>query len=335
MFDHKHYVPILKTKAGERWAIDHLGQTIKQRLTPLFEIHAHQEKGNVPHAQEMCDGLESVWGTSSEFFLDTVWLHDATGDSATIEAIFDYARSIGLQAIPVVRVSYDPATLDVIRDIVAQDLRGCLFRLAHNHAGAHPAINGMVSYLAIPRNQMDLLLDYRHLPMTLAAQVTSLPNLNDWRTLIAASGAFPRSITALPQNQWHQLPRHDWMTWRQAVVGGLARRPAFSDYTIRDPGPAASFGDPSVNLRYTKDTHWLVRVGGKFRLGHAAEMHSICQSLVGMPQYDGAAYSQGDHVINEVAQQNTGPGAAQQWLQWGMNHHMTFVVNQIHSDPAL
>src|SRR5689334_18626871 len=116
MFGHKHYVPILKAKAGERWAIDHLALAARGELTPLFEIHAHQKKDDIPHAQEMCDGLVSVWGTATPVFLDTIWLHGPQGDSAIIQGTFDYARTLGLQAIPVIRTTFDAAALDSVRD---------------------------------------------------------------------------------------------------------------------------------------------------------------------------------------------------------------------------
>jgi hypothetical protein len=281
MFTHKHYVPILKTKAGERWAIDHLTLAAKARLTPLFEIHQHKDTASADHAEDMCDGLASVWGTASAFFLDTVWLHGVTGDSTIIQKTFDYARTLSLPAIPVIRVSYDQATLDVIQDIVTQDKRGCMIRLPSTDApGAAAAINGVVQYLKVDRDQIDLMLDYRTHPMTLAADVPQLPTINEWRTFSAASGSFPRSLAQYTLNEWHPITRHDWNSWLTGITGGnLIRNPAFADYTMRDPGPPAGGGDPSVTLKYTIADRWLVRIGRKFQAGFSTDIHGICASL--------------------------------------------------------
>jgi hypothetical protein len=337
VFGHKHYVPILKAKAGERWAIDRLSLATRKDLTPLFEIHAHKNKGDVEHAEEVCDAMSSVWGTASRFFLDTVWLHDPTGDSVVVEGTFDYARSIGLLAVPVVRLTYDAATLDIIRDIMDQDDRGCMLRLpVRDLTGADAAINGVVQYLQTTPAQIDLLVDYRHHPMDLPTDVPAVPTINAWRTFTAASGSCPRSLVGLPLNVWQPLQRHDWITWLAGVTGGgLARRPAFGDYTMRDPGPPAGGGNPPVSIKYTTASNWMARLGRRFQAGFSGDMFAICADLVTRADYSGPAFSVGDHTINEVAQQNDGPGNPQHWLQWGMNHHMTFVVDQIRHHPGL
>lgn len=336
MFDHKHYVPILKTKAGERWAIDRLDLAARQFITPLFEIHSHKKKGDVEHAQDVCDALNNVW-PDSLFFLDTLWLHDIVGDPSILEGVFNYARAVGLQAIPVVRTTYDQATLDVIRDIDAADSRGCLVRYpASELAAAASAIPPVVAYLQIPPDRIDLMLDYRHHPMNLAGDVPSLPTVHVWRTFSAASGACPRSMATYPLNVWHQLPRHDWMTWEAGVVGGgLTRKPAFSDYTVRDPGPPVGGGDPPVSLKYTSDSHWLARLGRKFQAGFSTDIYAICADLVTRSEYRGPTFSIGDAAISRTAQRLGGPGSPQYWLQWAMNHHMTFVADQIQSHHGI
>ena len=336
MFNHKHYLPILKTKAGERWAIDRIKSGTRPYLTPVFELHKHKTKDGESHAEEICESLSSVWGTEP-FYLDTIWLHSEFGDALLIEAVFEAARSRGLNAIPVVRVTYNQSALDVITDIVTLDHRGYMLRLANDHASSHHIITAIVDYIAKPRTEVDLLLDYRNHSMSLQNDVPRLPTLNDWRTFSAASGTFPRSLASLPLHSWSSVPRHDWTTWEAGVAHStLPRKPAFADYTIRDPGPPADGGEPSANLRYAKDTDWRVNVGGKFKQGFSTDMHTICASLVAMLQvYDGSTFSAGDDFINQVAMHIIGPGAPQQWVQWGMSHHMEFVVNQIQNHPLL
>lgn len=38
VFNERHYVPILRWKRGERWALKQLAEADKQRLTPLIEL---------------------------------------------------------------------------------------------------------------------------------------------------------------------------------------------------------------------------------------------------------------------------------------------------------
>jgi len=58
-------------------------------------------------------------------------------------------------------------------------------------------------------------------------------------------------------------------------------------------------------------------------------MISICQSLVSQLFYNGAAFSAGDREIADIAQKAINSGGGQQWTQWGVSHHLEFVVNQL------
>jgi hypothetical protein len=336
MFDHKHYIPILKTKAGERWAIENLRQRTKSNITPLFEIHQHRTMAPAEHAASLFEDMVVIWGTDRPFFLDTVWLHDAVGDPAIIRDVFAAARASGLQAIPVMRLTYENPTRTEIRSIVQTDGLSYLLRLPHDQVADAPAINTAVAEIAQPINTVHLMVDYRSNAMNLAVDVPRVVNLLQWQTFAAASGVFPGSLTHLPQGVWSPIQRNDWLGWIQPVAAGiLPRRPTFSDYTMRDPGAPADFGEPSVNLRYTKSTYWLVRIGGRFKAGAAPQMFQVCQDLVARPDFDGANFSQGDQAIADVAAAISGPGNPQQWLQWCINHHIEFNVQTIRNHPAL
>ncbi|MCE5301600.1 MAG: beta family protein [Planctomycetaceae bacterium] len=336
MFDHKHYVPILKTKAGERWAIANLRQRTKSFITPLFEVHKHRTMSAVEYAPELCEDLASVWGTDLPFFMDTTWLHGATGDAEIIHAVFESARNSGLQAIPVVRRGYDDATYTEIQAIVAEDGLGYLLRLLSNTISDAATINDIVQHIGVPISSAHLMVDYRTVSMNLPIDLPQIPNLSQWQTLIAASGVFPASVSGIPIGNWNIIQRNDWMSWiEQLTSGQLPRQPAFSDYAMRSPGAPSDFGDPSVNLRYAKSAHWIVRVGGRFKQGHAPDMFRICQELVARPEFDGQNFSVGDQAIFEVATQVSGPGAPQQWLQWCMNHHIEFTSQEIRNHPLL
>jgi hypothetical protein len=53
--------------------------------------------------------------------------------------------------------------------------------------------------------------------------------------------------------------------------------------------------------------------------------------LCDLPEYCGETYSSGDEYIKEMSLQSTKTGDASEWLQAGINHHMTFVVRQLAS----
>lgn len=334
-FDHKHYVPILKTKAGERWALSHLAPGLRSDFTPLMELHPHDELGVGAHAADICEALEAIW-SDAPFFLDTVWFHSETGNPAVIDAVFSAARAHSLSAIPVVRLTYGRTTLQQIRAEIDEDDRGYLLRLTPDEIADTHRIDAVLGDLELPASEVHLMLDYRGRAMNLLTHVPTVPHLEDWRTFTSASGSFPRSLATLPLNAWQQLPRHDWTTWESAVAGGgLARLPAYGDYTTRDYGEPAAGGRPSVNLRYTTDNHWLVQVGGKVAAGAAPDFKRFCQQLISRPEYTGQAFSAGDQELYSRAQLGTSSGGSQSWVQWSINHHLTFVNQQIQTHAGL
>jgi hypothetical protein len=335
-FGHKHYVPILKTKGGERWALSYLKSQTIEHVSPLLEFHPHKTKPLATHLEETCEGLEAAWGNEREVFLDTLWLHlgkktnlsqKETGDATTIKSSLDCART-HIKAVPVVRLSYGKASRKEIRSAIEEDGRGFLLRIRPSELAHEGRVEEVLNDLGVTPNTGHLLLDYRGLPMNLESDVPKIPYLKQWRTFSSAAGVFPRSLTGLSLNKWYKIPREDWEGWNSAVVGKLlSRKPAFADYTTRDHGAPADGGSPSVNLRYTRANNWLVRIGGKVKDGASAQMKQVCKSLIAMKsEFDGPNYSAGDNEIYKTAQPDTGPGNPGQWVKWGISHHIVLTA---------
>ncbi len=333
MFTHKHYVPILKTKAGERAAIRTLKAASKPHVTPLFELHPHASTNEVDHAKDVAKKLAADWGTGNRCFVDSMYISSA----AAFLAFFDEARGLGLQVIPVVHTTSGLPLLQAAQQIHGADNRGVMIRCeASGIAGVGAALPSLTSFLAIPRNQVDLLLDYERRAMALPTDVPQIPNIADWRTFTAASGVFPPSLAPLPLYAWQPTVRHCWHTWLAALAGPLARKPTFSDYGTRSPGKPPAGGEPSVNVRYATAADWQVQLGGKVKDGRSTDIYPICANLITQHWYSGPAFSSGDSTFHDVASHTSpGPGNSTSWVQWSLNHHLEFVSNQIQTHPGV
>jgi Beta protein len=335
-FGHRHYIPILKTKMGERWALSHLDLKTIQHLSPLMELHPHKKNPIPVHIEETCEALEAAWGSEREMFLDTLWLHHGKkseqlhkeqGDPSAIRTSLDCARA-HLKAIPVVRLAYKKPSRDEVRSAIEKDGRGYMLRIRPSELKDKELIAGLLKELKVTPSEGHLLLDYRKDQMNLAFDVPRIPFIAQWRTFTSASGVFPRSLVGFTLNKWHKIERTDWVGWETATAGGgLNRKPAFADYTTRDPGPPVDGGSPSVNLRYARGATWLVRVGGKVKEGASSQMKQVCKSLVAMAgEYAGPEFSAGDNEIFKTAGPETGPGNPGQWVKWGVSHHMVLTA---------
>jgi hypothetical protein len=327
------YVPIVKSKGGERWALSNLLPETKPRVRPVVELHAHKTKSFNEHLEELCEDLAEALG-SNRFYMDGIWLHDELGDPSILTRIFARARAHGLRVIPVVRPTFSTASLHRVRDIVEEDGRGYLIRGTHEEIADEVRIERTVESVGLPCSKVDLLLDYRGRSMTLDEEVASIAHLSEWRRLIAASGVFPRSVADLTLTTWQNIERCDWTSWQGGIASGLPRDPVYSDYVTRAPGAPAQGGNPPVHLRYTSDDIWAVRVDGRHQDGDAVEMHNICESLIEQPFFRGAEFSAGDMEIVRTADPDEGPGGPMQWLQWCVSHHIEQVVDQLTSVAA-
>lgn len=254
MFDHKHYVPILKTKLAEIWSLAHLRTDCRTNITPLLEVHRPKKQKDKPpppmiaHIEKVFDSIRLRWGVAP-FFVDTEWINDPHDAAAAITETLNACRRREMKAIPVVKIGYDDVALDAIKSAVEIDGRGYMFRVDAEDAGAHVVIGRILSYLGVSKGEVHLLLDYKEQPMNLAVDILRLPSIDEWATLSAASAAFPKTISNLPQRTWIDMPRFDWNSWERSTrEDSLARKPTFSDYATRCAGPPANGGDPIVHL---------------------------------------------------------------------------------------
>ncbi|HLL88866.1 MAG TPA: hypothetical protein VK324_06160 [Tepidisphaeraceae bacterium] len=347
-FSHKHYVPILKTKEGERWALSHLPPAMRRLVTPLLEIHPPKKPRTTPapskakkprppkppktlkdHVGGICEALSVDWGPDHPLFVDTKWV-DRADDGTVIADAFASLRACGMQAIPVVRLGHTAKGFAALRAAVSADGRGCLLRLAPDELGSIH-IDAAVRALGLRRDQVHLLIDYRHRTPDIVDDIARVPGLAEWATLTVASNAMLGTFKEEKMHEWLRVPRSDWTAWRDALDDDdLQRKPAFSDYTCRDCGAPASGGYPSVNIRYACDSDWLVWVGSQVRYADDREMNKVCNDLIGRPEFKTRDFSAGDAEIHETAQPEApGPGNPGQWVGWGVSHHLVFTCDQM------
>ncbi len=346
MFDYRHYVPILKAKAGECWALTNLKPPSKGIVTPVIELTPHDKKKTTFEAdlKKKIVSLRKAW--HRPFFFDVQHIAPKHGfpEPSVITAAFKQINGLTMGGIPVTKLGYSPKFQESIRTIVSQDGRGVMVRLGVGDLAIREklatALINLCAFLGCPESKVDLLIDYgfKHpdeyedLIVLQKLHFTKIPKLNKWRTLTLASASFPESINDLPHAEWVPLDRTEWKSWKRLTFAEeTTRKPSYGDYAIRHPKPPG-FGTPKPNLRYTLESSYLCR---RDEAKHAA-MKDICRSLVKRSEYMGPPFSAGDAAISATAANphSGGTGGGQQWTQWCSNHHVEFVATQILNLPA-
>jgi hypothetical protein len=264
---------------------------------------------------------------------------------AAAQTVFAIARNRGISVVPVTSPFFGQPFQTVVRNVIATDQRGVMFRLPLTFFN-NPAENvaayliGLAGALEVGRDQVDILIDLQYRPNVIdvsevgAYCINNLPFGDDWRTVTLASGCFPNSISNEPIDEWIPFQRSDWLGWRAVVQQRAAaqlRLPTYGDYGVRCGGePVVIPNTPAPNIRYTDDEIIWVRKGTKL----PGVMGTICTDLVNRPYFRGAQFSQGDaDIAQRAATTNPANGSPEQWIQWCTNHHLELTVSQIQNLP--
>lgn len=363
MFDHKHYVPILKGKLGEYGALETLEPLPKSRLTPLIELwpipwdfEAERPAKSIDtHLKKVAQSAKKHWGTERPLFLDLLYIASSEvmkDGRHPLNYVFDEARGHGVQLIPTTGINRDTSYQEAVRDTITVDGRGVCIRLENDDFEDIAELNGELSkllkFFQLSPAETDLVMDFKELsegqtsPIIIAVRsiLNSLLDVNDWRTITFTGTGFPENLSQLSSSRINRRPRTEWVIWTALANNRnrIPRLPTFGDYAIAHPEPVEV--DPrlmrmSANLRYTTSNDWIILKGRNVRDYGYEQFNGLCRILTQLPEYSGPSLSWGDNYIRNCASDIEGPGSATTWRKVGTNHHLTFVTEQLASLPGL
>jgi hypothetical protein len=359
-----HYVPILRWKQAERFALRHLHEKDRGRIIPLIEItpksfdapKTGKKEGKKPDPGQVLEDeakeLLVNW-QYAPFFLD---LHLIDGLIPAIGGVHhalvhiaETARRFKLHLIPVIGVNRTDEYKSAVSRVAHMDGRGiCLRLLATEVLKPRFAqkLRAVLRNIELDKNNVDLMLDYQRFdPQNpdLKTLLAKIPDLSRWRSFIVACGAFPQDLQKCEKGS-NRIPRNDWRTWKSQFVDetSIQRRPSFSDYAnqyglYKEPVENCN---PSASIRYTLEDEWLVMRGeaprGKVtsekaerrpgREQYNAHAQLLCEDT---EIFYGQDFSWGDDFIYKRSVNKEDHGSPEIWLRAGINHHMTVVSRQI------
>lgn len=352
MFDHAHYVPILRWKQAEWTALQHLKDTDRALTTPLIELVPkafNSESKTITtvdgRLSKIAEDIFEYWG-QDPLFVD-LWLLPSElrveDGGHPLSVLGKRAWSYQLPLIPVTGLERDAAYHAAVLSLVEMNQQGACVRLLLDdidRPGLANDLEHLLGCLGLYPEKVDLLVDCQitgDSDPTYANLCEIIPNIHSWRTFTVASGSFPADLTGFEKNRQHKLTRSDWLTWRNQVTTApaLPRIPTYSDYTIRHPKysePSGYLPNYSGSIRYTFDEYWVIMRGEGVRNPDGpgfAQWPANAQLLRERPEFCGANFSYGDQYIEKMGMQLKRTGNAMTWLRAGFNHHITLVVRQI------
>lgn len=270
-FDENHYVPVLKMKAAEKEALALLSSSVRDRITPVFEVvERDAEEKDTPseHIDTAFKKLQPAVEHLRLYFLDC---HEIAGDgSESVEDVFRRANDLGTPFVPVTGIG---RTVDV-QPALANRASGLALRLTREEFESGAIQNELLSFvktIGVPREVIDLIIDLGAvddmvLPGVQAAAAACLSDIPDpmtWRTLTLSASAIPPGMGGLESRSHDFVERLDWLAWRDAIRDdpSFPRVPTFSDGAIQHPSGVENIDwsmiNPPASIRYTTGDQWL------------------------------------------------------------------------------
>ncbi len=355
MFNHKHYIPILKGKEGEFDALRTLSRKTRLQLTPFIDVTYPSRQGKmkpVPldvHLAKIVSRILNCWGIHEPIFVDLfdIKLTDRIQEGILpVSYLFDYLRSRSILAIPTTGLDRDEPYNEAIAKIIARDQRGACIRILGDDMDdvyeLHEDLSQLRSALKSNEEDLHLLIDFRFLlsaaipsAVEKATEIlNSLPNIQNWKTVTLAASAYPQSLMGIKPNSIKRIKRCELELWFSVMSKTIKRIPLFGDYGIVNPITVefdSSRVSSSAKIRYTVEKEWLI-VKGKSLRTHPdkfKQYHNLAGSLSKMADFLGPTFSPGDTYIKRCASHEEKSGSLTTWITVDTSHHLTFVADQI------
>jgi len=357
MFNHHHYVPIVRWKRGEQKALELMDPSVKAGMTPLIEIPPitwdfEKELPKITideHLSGVGQKVNKAWGRNAPIFVDAyqVCIEDderMQSGQHPLEYIIDDLYSEGLTAIPVTGISRGANYQDAVKNVIQKYNNGYCLRLDDDDLdNLDPFINWSKSFFGQGLNTIDLLIDFKYIDpkyesrmlRLVSGSVATIPNLTEWRTFTICGTSFPKDLSKIPTGTVGAIRRSEWHIYKKIMQTSLLRYPAFGDYIISNPeyievNPRLM--QMAAGIRYSTKDEFLVFRGYSIRnpkyngWGQALE---LTKQIVRHKDYSGRYYSYGDEYIYNCSIGEVSTGSPEVWRRVGTNHHLTLVVNEL------
>jgi len=351
MFDHLHYVPLLRSRPAELRALRDLSKDSRRSITPIIEVIPRTFSNCSSHS-DVQDALTQMATHFSAWKGDRIMLdfnpldwdyHDLRHLSRhPAEGLCDRFSQMGLTPVPLLTLKMAPRSIygRTITGLMKRYTSGACLRISPGELSVSGGIQDLITRSLEPHGlspaNTDLVLDRCAVDSSsrqFAEIAPSIPWLNEWRTFTVLAGSFPEDLSSLAKGAVHLLRRHEWSQWEDIKTTWRGRKPAYGDYTIqhvyfKEPVVVPNF---SASVRYTIEDGFLVLRGeGVLNPGGPGfrQWNGWAKYLTGLADYCGPTFSPGDGYADERARDGATPGNAQSWLQAGFSHHMTLVSLQ-------
>ncbi|MBJ8552658.1 beta family protein [Acinetobacter bereziniae] len=358
------YVPILKAMKSEGIALQNIQTNDFKQIVPLFEIpkvtkqieEAARFRGAVDLAQAYLDEvirrINNVWNGNQAIIDIFNW--DPNFKIQSGEHILEYTLNklynLGVQVIPTIgydRWGYNEYKIALenlelpeipyfclrLEDVAFDDSLDSVFFLEN--------IEGILDDLNLDPHNCSVLIDFgdstkrslSEMEKTVDRIISLLKHLN-FKFYITAGCSIPSSINLAVKNENSaaKVQRKEMILWQNKILAYEGISLIYGDYGVRGPNSNEGSIAPDANgkIRYTIEKHSYIVRGHSMRKGVKGEqMWALADFLVNSQYYKNPNYSWGDFQIKQCSLKLI-KGGHSEWISIDTNHHLYFVLEEIH-----
>lgn len=348
------YLPILKWKRGEQYALRELTQEQWDSVTPLIELQAIDAAPDLTalraalpaYLAEVAAQIEKSIPHERQIFVDTHLVSPGYARQTSLLAIIceQLCRKTKRAIYPVVGA----AAMDSMGALSANaketllKLAPVLLRVRSDQINASqitPLVADLVSS-GIRKKSIHILIDqYSLVSREPGDCVTTIkPYLTEAVAASCASvtlggGSFPMTLTGIKAGV-KDIPRIEWRAWKMIAKAGEFPQLRYADYSVTNPAPLPEIDpktvNPSITIRYATKEDWHLLKGRGFKGAPAGEYANLCKLLVTNPAvYCGKHFSFGDGKYFALANGGGKNGVPWTWRREATSHHIVFTAKAL------
>lgn len=356
MFEHNHYVPVVKLRQAEYLALEVLPEKVKEGLTPIVEIQDIPvgEDGKYKYTLDdylikVGKQLDKKWNSKYPIFVESREVDSLSYGKEITDAYKRLAIGLddkGVNAIPVTGVDRTELYQQHIRYMLSKLNGGICVRVSGEDCEdlkeLENDIDDLLEYFELSHNEVDVVVDFEVLPLKTTTNnvdyvigiINGFPNLNKWRTFSIVCTNFPKNFSEQKTASLITINRDDLQIWKDIISRSkeLSRVPSFGDYTIQHPDMdiiIVNYQVGSANLRYaTKDKWYIYKARGLKKHG-TVQFREICKEVMSLSEYGGLSFCWGDKYIDECVNNGGSTGNPPTWRRIAFSRHLTLTANQV------
>ena len=340
------YAPIVKGKANDIKAVSYLAAQHADRIKPVFElppfVHTEDPEKILTRFSTRLSKLYSKRPCYIDLPLLKPGAVDASGRSI-LSVAYGQLTALSINYEPVYGLDRDESLWPTVINLALRS-GGMLLRLEiEDMEFADDTLDRIhdLTLLGLNTRQMDVLLDCRHLSQAektteisglAAAFLEQLASAFQVRKIIIAGSSAPKTVTQIPKNSKGEVTRHELSLWTNLRVKALPFDVVYGDYGVIHPDFTDLTPSPHINgkIRYTQGRSFHIFRGHSLSQEDKYEQYrKLSHAVLSSALYQGHTYSRGDRYIYDCATGHATTGNAGTWVMNDLNHHFTYVVQQI------